>query len=94
MIIIQQYTLPTQSTIIFGEVRWMAAPRISGYWSEPDDRPQAEPTTAPMSAFVLCPYPAWLFQCQVESLYRMALEQAQTQIARERRMRWTSFSVN
>ena len=46
-------------------------------------------------AFVLVPWvvgPA--VQLQAAVLYRVAFEQAQAEVARERRARWTAFSLN
>jgi hypothetical protein len=48
-----------------------------------------------LSAFMLCPLPMpATCQAHAEYLYRIAFERAQAEVARERRARWTAFSLN
>jgi hypothetical protein len=74
----------------------MLAHRFQEYWSSEGATPTpAYAGVAISSAFVpfACPLPAGQ-QAHAEYLYRVAFEQAQAEIARERRARWTTFSLN
>ena len=73
----------------------MRESRFSNFWGSDSPvtvRADAVPTGG---AFVLlpCPMPAHCW-AQAEMLYRFALEQAQAQVARERRARRLAVSLN
>jgi len=74
----------------------MLADRFREYWAS--EAVIATPDyagAASHGAFIPCPLPLpAVQQAHAEYLYRVAFEQAQAEIARERRARWTTFSLN
>jgi len=79
----------------------MSADRLRELWF-PTESPNLEPqplAVGSMSAFVLCPAPVFQFMspwqhAQAVCLYRLAYEQAQSQVRRPQVLRIPAFSVN
>ena len=70
------------------------ANRFGEFWDTTTPHPVSTHVGAG-PAFVLCPCAgAPTVQFQAAVLYRLAFEQAQAEVARERQARWTAFSVN
>jgi hypothetical protein len=74
----------------------MLAHRFRDSWASETARPiSAVAGLAAPGAFMLCPCQlSAVQQNHAEYVYRVAFEQAQAEIARERRARWTAFSLN
>lgn len=73
----------------------MLAHRFRELWALEPAQPVASLPVASWAGFMLCPCPLPVaHQAQMESLYRIAFERAQAEVARERRARWTAFSLN
>ena len=75
----------------------MLTNRIQDYWSQFDTEAVAE--VAAPAAFVPCPCPVMqsmspVQHAHMEQLYRLAYEQAQTQVDLDRRARAFDFSAN
>jgi hypothetical protein len=74
----------------------MLADRFNECWaSEAIQVVPARVGSGTFAAFMPCPCPLPAAQqAHAEYVYRVALERAQAEIARERRARWTTFSLN
>jgi hypothetical protein len=73
----------------------MRIPRFRDDWDfQVEEQPRAGLNPSQTTGFMVLPFWGWPQQIPIESLYRLAMEQAQAQIARERRMWRTAFSLN
>ena len=79
----------------------MLSHRFRDFWNESEFESPAHAPVAcgAVAAFVPCPCPVVqsmtsLQQAQTEQLYRLAYEQAQSQVVLNRRARYLDFSMN